>query len=129
MQSVAEQHDLRRYVKTSHKITHASWIPEREIWQVTVTKTDGRDFVISSPGVTEGETLETFVEECDILVNCTGFFNHWKWPNVQDREKFEGRLLHSAAWPKDTDRDIKGKTVALIGNGSSGVQILPRHPQ
>ncbi|KAI1043520.1 hypothetical protein LB505_010167 [Fusarium chuoi] len=34
-------------------------------------------------------------------------------------------MLHSAAWPEDADKDIKGKTVALIGNGSSGVQILP----
>ncbi|CZR41710.1 uncharacterized protein FPRO_11300 [Fusarium proliferatum ET1] len=125
IRSVAEQHDLRRYIKASHKITNASWIPEREVWQVTVTKTDGRDLVISSPGITEGETSSTFVEECDILINCTGFFNHWKWPNVKDRQLFGGRMLHSAAWPQDADKDIKGKTVALIGNGSSGVQILP----
>ncbi|KAI1019265.1 hypothetical protein LB503_009151 [Fusarium chuoi] len=125
IRSVAEQHDLRRYIKTSHKITNASWIPEREVWQVTVTKTDGRDLVISSPGITDGETSSTFVEECDILINCTGFFNHWKWPNVKGREGFGGRMLHSAAWPEDADKDIKGKTVALIGNGSSGVQILP----
>lgn len=31
--------------------------------------------------------------------------------------------MHSAVWPK-TDK-ISGRTVALIGNGSSGIQILP----
>ena len=32
-------------------------------------------------------------------------------------------MIHSAVWPKaDT---VSGRTVALIGNGSSGIQILP----
>lgn len=90
-----------------------------------MAKTDGRELVISSSGITEGETGETFVEECDIFINSSGFFNQWKWPAVSGRETFTGRSLHSAAWPEDGDKDIDGKTVSLIGNGSSGVQILP----
>lgn len=66
-----------------------------------------------------------FEDEYDILVNGSGFFNNWKWPNAADRSKFKGRLLHTAAWPDDADADLDGKTVALIGNGSSGVQVLP----
>lgn len=92
---------------------------------MTMCKTDGRDLVISSPGVTEGETEVSFTQECDVFIDCTGFFNNWRWPNVDDRTSFQGRLLHSAAWPGDADKDLDGKTVALIGNGSSGVQILP----
>lgn len=92
---------------------------------MTVVKTDGRDLVVSSPGVTTGESETVFTEDCDILINCTGFFNNWKWPAIKDLHKFQGRLLHSAAWPTDAAKDLNGKTVALIGNGSSGVQILP----
>ena len=124
-ESVADQHDLRKYIKTSHKILGAKWIEERQIWQVKVCKTDGRDLVISSPGVTEGETGEVFIDECDVFVNAGGFFNNWKWPNVKDREIFRGRQLHTAYWPDDADKDIDGKTVAIIGNGSSGIQVLP----
>lgn len=94
-------------------------------WRVTISKTDGRDLVISSPGVSEGETGETFDDECDVLVNCGGFFNNWKWPNVTDRSAFKGTLLHTAAWPVDAECGFDGKTVAIIGNGSSGVQVLP----
>lgn len=90
-----------------------------------MNKTDDRDLVISSPGVSEGETETTFDDDCDILINCSGFFNNWKWPKVADRSKFQGKLLHTAAWPSDGDRELDGKTVALIGNGSSGVQVLP----
>ena len=125
MDRVADQHGLRQHIKTCHKVTHAVWIEERQTWRVTVNNTDGRDIVISSPGVSEGETETMFEEECDILVNSTGFFNNWKWPNVADRSKFKGKLFHTAAWPKNVENDLDGKTVALIGNGSSGVQVLP----
>ncbi|KAK2772208.1 phenylacetone monooxygenase [Colletotrichum kahawae] len=39
------------------------------------------------------------------------------------REKFEGHLIHSANWPSGFDHS--GLKIAVIGNGSSGVQILP----
>lgn len=112
-------------MKTGHKATKAEWLEDRQTWRVTINKTDGRDLVISSPGVTEGETGTTFTDECDIFVNCGGFFNNWKWPQVADRDKFQGKLYHTAAWPQDGDSALDGKTVALIGNGSSGVQVLP----
>lgn len=123
--SVAEQHGLLQYVRTGHKVTHAEWLEDRETWQVMVNRTDGRDLVISSPGVSEGETSDTFSDECDVLINCSGFFNNWRWPKVANRSTFEGFLLHTASWPKHATEDLDGKTVALIGNGSSGVQVLP----
>lgn len=33
-------------------------------------------------------------------------------------------MMHTAAWPEDFSAD--GKTVAVIGNGASGVQVLPQ---
>ncbi|KAF6517096.1 hypothetical protein HZS61_002657 [Fusarium oxysporum f. sp. conglutinans] len=122
----ADQHDLRSYFKLSHKVVEAKWIEERQIWQLRVKKTDGRDVAISSPGVTDGETNDEFIDECDVFVNATGFFNNWKWPrNVPGRETFRGTMFHTANWPSDWEKDIEGKTVALIGNGSSGIQVLP----
>ncbi|KAF2992994.1 hypothetical protein E8E13_000981 [Curvularia kusanoi] len=125
IESVADQHDLRRYIKTGHKATKAEWVEERQTWRITINTTDGRDLIISSQGVTEGETSTNFTDECDVFVNCSGFFNNWKWPQVADRDKFQGNLYHTAAWPEGGDKDLEGKIVALIGNGSSGVQVLP----
>lgn len=71
----------------------------------------------------DGEAGEPFIEECDVLINAGGCFNDWKWPTIPRRETFKGQMLHSAAWPQGAT--LKGKTVALIGNGSTGVQILP----
>ncbi|TVY87681.1 putative sterigmatocystin biosynthesis monooxygenase [Lachnellula willkommii] len=125
VESVAEQHDLLKYVKLSHKITGAKWVENSQSWKVEVAKTDGRELVVSSSGVTEGESGDSFVEDSDILINASGFFNNWKWPAIPGREACSAKMLHSAAWPADGDQHIDGKVVALIGNGSSGVQILP----
>ena len=42
-------------------------------------------------------------------------------PRLHD---FQGKLLHSANW--DTDVDYTDKTVAVIGTGSSAIQIVPQ---
>jgi len=123
--SVADQHNLRQYVQTGHKVTNAVWLEDRETWRITINKTDDRDLVISSPGITDGETNHTFDVECDVLVNCSGFFNNWKWPDVENLQGYQGKLLHTACWPRDAETELDGKTVSLIGNGSSGVQVLP----
>lgn len=51
------------------------------------------------------------------------FLSNWKWPDIDGLESFKGDLVHTANWPEDFD--IGGKRVAVIGNGSSGIQIMP----
>jgi alkyl hydroperoxide reductase subunit AhpF len=50
--------------------------------------------------------------------------SNWQWPNIPGIEKFKGTLLHSANW--DSSYDWSNKNVAVIGIGSSGVQIVPK---
>jgi cation diffusion facilitator CzcD-associated flavoprotein CzcO len=52
-----------------------------------------------------------------------GHHSLWKYPNIPGIDKFQGKLMHSANW--DTSCDLKDKTVAVIGGGSSAVQIIP----
>jgi cation diffusion facilitator CzcD-associated flavoprotein CzcO len=123
MSLVADQHNLRQYVRTSHKILGAKWIAEMQQWRVQIVRTDGRELMTSNRHTRDGEAGDPFTEDYDVLINGAGCFNDWKWPNITDREKFQGDLLHSAIWPRDAN--VVGKDVALIGNGSTGVQILP----
>ena len=48
----------------------------------------------------------------------------WKWPAIQGIHDFKRRLLHSASW--DAGYDFAGKRVAVIGAGSSAIQIVPK---
>jgi cation diffusion facilitator CzcD-associated flavoprotein CzcO len=123
IERVSDQHKLRQYVKVCHKVVGAEWIEGRQKWQIQVVRTDGRELMTSNRHTQEGEVGEQFVDECDVFINATGCFNDWKWPAIPNRDMYQGQLLHSAAWPKEAS--LEGKTVALIGNGSTGVQILP----
>ena len=49
--------------------------------------------------------------------------SNWRFPDIKGLKTFNGDLLHSAHWPEDFN--YKNKKVAVIGNGSSGVQIVP----
>lgn len=60
----------------------------------------------------------------DLIINGGGVLNKWKWPDIDGLHDFQGALLHSANYPEDYD--LKGKRVALVGAGSSAVQILPK---
>ncbi|KAL2794663.1 hypothetical protein BJX66DRAFT_351131 [Aspergillus keveii] len=63
-------------------------------------------------------------EDCaDVLMTGTGLLNEWKWPDIPGLGSFAGEVLHSACW--DEGFDAEGKRVAVIGAGSSGIQIVP----
>jgi Flavin-binding monooxygenase-like len=51
------------------------------------------------------------------------FNGSWQYPRIPGLDKFKGKLMHSAKW--DSTYDLKGKTVAVVGGGSSAVQLVP----
>ena len=112
LKDVAQKYDLEKFMKFRHAVKSAKWNEERGKWLLIIERLDPK----------EGEEAE-FEDECDILVNATGVLSDWKWPDIPGREKYKGKLLHSARW--DESYDCKEKNVALIGCGSSAIQILP----
>jgi len=48
----------------------------------------------------------------------------WKMAEIPSPEMFQGPVTHSAHW--DHSIDFKDKTVAIIGAGSSSIQITPQ---
>lgn len=51
-------------------------------------------------------------------------YSLWKWPDIEGLDSFKGQKVHSADW--DHSYDYSNKRIGLIGNGSSGIQILPQ---
>jgi len=56
------------------------------------------------------------------LVTAAGLLSRLNVPDFPGIESFEGQVVHTAAWPEDLD--IAGKRIAVIGNGSTGVQFM-----
>lgn len=46
------------------------------------------------------------------------------WPKIAGLSDFKGHMTHLARW--DHNFDYSNKRIAVIGNGSSGIQIVPQ---
>lgn len=58
------------------------------------------------------------------MILATGIFSHPKLPHYPGMAAFEGDIIHSAKWKRGFD--ATGKNIAIIGNGASGMQLLPQ---
>lgn len=106
VQRTTRKYQLHERVQFETKIRSSIWDDGQGKWKIKAQK---------------GE--EIFEDEADILINATGFLNKWRWPDIPGLHDFTGTLVHSASW--DSEVDWAEKRVALIGNGSSAIQILP----
>lgn len=111
-QRVADKYDVRRFMKFRHRCTGATWNEATSKWHVTFAKIDD-----------QGNVLETIEDVADVFMTGSGALNQWKWPAIKGLSEFKGMLAHSANWPENFD--VTNKTIAVIGAGSSGIQIVP----
>jgi cation diffusion facilitator CzcD-associated flavoprotein CzcO len=58
------------------------------------------------------------------FIAATGVLSVPYFPEIPGRDDFRGESHHTGLWPS-TAVDFGGKRVAVIGTGSSGVQIIP----
>ncbi|KAL1301880.1 hypothetical protein AAFC00_006061 [Neodothiora populina] len=56
------------------------------------------------------------------LINAVGFAAKRHFPDWKGLDSFQGEMHHSSFWPSE-GVDVKGKRVAVIGTGSTGVQL------
>ena len=60
--------------------------------------------------------------EAEVVIAASGVLHHPKLPDIEGLESFEGQAFHSARWQDDALVD--GARVGVVGNGSTGVQIV-----
>jgi cation diffusion facilitator CzcD-associated flavoprotein CzcO len=98
--TVARRYGLREHIRFGQQVTEALWTGAA--WAVTTNRGDQGQF--------------------DFLITATGILHTPKFPDIDGLETFAGPAVHSARW--DHDVDLTGKRVGIIGNGSTGVQII-----
>ena len=68
-------------------------------------------------------TTATGRNDCaDFIIAATGVLHHPRTPYINGMENFSGELFHSAQW--DHSVPLTGKRIAVVGTGSTGVQIV-----
>ncbi|GAD94127.1 hypothetical protein PVAR5_2748 [Paecilomyces variotii No. 5] len=102
------KYHLDENVQFNSRVVSTIWDDQSGSWKIKVQRQDG-----------------TIIEDtADVLINASGILNKWRWPDIKGLHSFQGKIVHSASW--DPSLDWTGKRVAIIGNGSSAIQILPK---
>lgn len=125
LNNFTDKHQLRNNIKCGFSVSGATWDEESSEWVVRMT---------------EGGSDRHLEDRAQILVDATGIFkfeslpsplpvftangqSDYKWPEIEGLQSFEGGLVHTANWPSNFSHH--GKTIAVMGNGASGVQLVP----
>ncbi len=95
------------HVRFEQEVASTIWDKDKGIWNVKVRRKDG----------------STYEESYNAVISAAGLLNVPAFPKIPGMDRFKGPLFHSAHW--DHNVDIAGKTVAVIGTGASGQQIIP----
>ncbi|KAK6455937.1 cyclopentanone 1,2-monooxygenase [Scheffersomyces xylosifermentans] len=99
---------LYDYFTMNTEVTSSHWNDEENLW-----------YVSTQSNLTGDEQQFT----CNHLVLCIGFAAKKTYPDLKGRDSFKGTSFHTADWPWE-GIDVKGKKVAVIGTGASGVQVI-----
>ena len=102
---VSRKYGVFENTKFNHDMTDATFDESRNLWQLQFTTADGPKAI-----------------EANVMISATGLFANPMFPNIDGKEDFTGDLIHPSRWPRDLS--LKGKRVAIIGNGSTGVQMV-----
>ncbi len=100
---VAAKFDLRRDMLFGRRVTSAHWHEKSLAWQLTLDS---------------GEQMTS-----RFLITAIGALSVPTMPRMEGIATFKGESCHTANWPHEPVH-FKGKRVAVIGTGASGVQTI-----
>ncbi|MEO0031842.1 MAG: hypothetical protein RIS94_1600 [Pseudomonadota bacterium] len=99
-EKVVDDFGVRDFIRLNSEVTACTWDGER--WRVTLA--DGAE------------------DSADIVIAASGVLHHINEPAISGKDSFQGAMLHSARWDDSVALDCK--RIGVIGNGSTGVQIV-----
>ena len=99
---VVKRHKLRPHFQFNTEMIGSTWNAAENRWTV--------------------ETDQGFTFKPRYLITALGLLSKQNFPDIKGLKTFEGELHHTARWPESLD--LTGKRVGVIGNGSTGVQVI-----
>ncbi len=101
---VADRFDLRRDIQFETRVVQATFDEQENFW---IVETDRGDRLVSR-----------------FLVTAMGCLSAPNTPKIPGLSEFAGPTYHTGNWPHE-GVDFTGKTVGVIGTGSSAIQSIP----
>ncbi|KAI5479419.1 monooxygenase [Pseudohyphozyma bogoriensis] len=104
---IIDQHDLRKDFVFDASFIGSTWSTSSQSHTLFFKRASG----------------DKFVAEADVFISAAGALNTPTIPKVPGIESFKGLQWHSSRWQNEVD--LRGKRVAVVGTGSSGIQVVP----
>jgi 4-hydroxyacetophenone monooxygenase len=108
LEMVAMNYGVFENIKFEHEVQAADFDERSSMWELRVSDSDGTTRDVST----------------NFVVTATGLFSTPKRLVADGIDEFAGEVIHTTEWSEE--HSAKGKSVAIVGNGSTGVQILSR---
>jgi cation diffusion facilitator CzcD-associated flavoprotein CzcO len=103
-EDIIDRFGMRGRFQFSTKVEEAVWDDERCLYRIRLANGEDHEF--------------------EALVSALGILNVPKHPDWPGLEEFAGERFHSARWRHDLL--LTGKSVAFVGTGSTGAQVVPK---
>jgi cation diffusion facilitator CzcD-associated flavoprotein CzcO len=103
MEATVDSFGLRPNLRLGATVKRVEWIEEQQCYEVTLT--------------------DDTVGRYSVVVCAIGLLNAPRYPDWPGLTDFTGPKLHTSRWPADLD--VAGKTVAVVGSGSTAAQVVP----
>lgn len=104
--------------------TYFEWVAER--YRIGASIHYGREVVDCAWDDHAAEWTLTFQDgvtmQAEVVIAASGVLHHPNLPDIPGLSSFAGEAFHSAQWNDCVELD--GKRVGVIGNGSTGVQLI-----
>ncbi len=104
---VAKEHGIAGRIRYGTECLTTRFDADSHTWESRLRLPDGSE-----------EVLVT-----DVVISAVGTFTTAKWPSIPGLRSFNGPVVHTSEW--DPNLDLRGKRVAVIGNGASAMQLVP----
>jgi cation diffusion facilitator CzcD-associated flavoprotein CzcO len=102
IQHCVNKYEIRKLIRLNTRVDSAIWEEDYKLWCITTSQ-------------------GTYY--CKFYVNANGPLSDPRVPDFPGKEKFQGKIFHSAQW--EHDYDLIGKKVVVIGTGASAIQFVP----
>jgi cyclohexanone monooxygenase len=98
-----EEQGLQPHLQLGTEIRSARWDAGAQRWQLTTAAGEHHEF--------------------NVVVSAVGLFTQPVLPELIERERFTGTVMHSSRW--DHSVELAGARVAILGTGSTASQLVP----
>jgi len=105
-ESLVDKHGLRQDVVLNTEYVGSDWVATEQTHEIHFRRKDGSGFDYRA----------------NVIISANGPLSTPTKPKIPGQKDFQGVQFHNLHW--DDSIDLRNKRVAVVGNGSSGIQLV-----